>query len=209
MDHLITGILFGLFLAVLLGPIFIVIINATLQQGKKAGFIASSGIWVSDLIFITLSYLFVRKVSNLVQNETYQFWMAITGGIILAVFGIVTMIKKAKFSTDEFDEKVTFKGFADYFMRGFLVNTVNPFTFFFWLTVMTTEVLGKFLTDQQAFYFILGIFCTIILTDSLKVILAGFIRKHLTQETFGYFTKVAGIGLLAFGIYFLYYAFFH
>lgn len=209
MDHLLRGVLFGLFLAGLLGPIFIVVINATIQQGRKAGFISSFGIWISDLIFISLSYLFVRKVSALVQNEEYQFWMAIIGGIILAIFGVVTMLKKASFSADSFDEKVSLKGFADYFIRGFLVNTVNPFTFFFWLTVMTTEVIGKSLTEYQALFFIAGIFGTIIFTDSLKVILAGFIRKYLNPNSFSYFTKIAGFGLFAFGIYFLYYAFSH
>ena len=220
MDVLGRGILFGLVLAVMLGPIFIVIINTSLQYGRKAGLIASLGVWLSDLIYISLSYFFINQVADLVENPNFKFWMAIIGGSILIAFGMYNCLKRVEFTKGDLVEKlekpynenrVAFaqkkiqKSKKEFFLSGFLVNTINPFTLFFWLTVMTTEVIGNSLTPKDTFLFIVGVFSTIVCTDGIKVLGAGYIRNKINHKIVTIFVRVAGIGLVVFGLYFLYY----
>jgi len=203
MDLVLRGILFGLVLAVLLGPIFVVVINTSIQHGKKAGFIACAGVWISDLVIISLSYIFVNQVKDFLLDSQVKLVLGIVGGLILIGIGVVNVMKKIEFEKGAFAQRINLKSFADYLLKGFLVNTVNPFTFFFWLTVMTTEVAATELTPNETYIYLASIFLTIVSTDSLKVILAGEIRKKLTPFYFKKFVRIAGIGLIGFGTYFL------
>ena len=204
MPLFIEGVGFGLVLAALLGPIFVVLMHSSIKRGSKAGFAAASGIWFSDLSFILLSYLFVSELVKYVDNENFTFWSSLAGGIILLVFGIVTMFRKASFDEESLDESIPLKEWSAFFIKGILVNTVNPFTFVFWIGVMTSNVIGRNLDLSQTIEFVGAIFLTIVLTDSLKVLLANGIRQHINQRTFSMISKVAGIGLIGFGIYLLY-----
>jgi len=62
MQYVFEGILFGLTLTILLGPIFIVLIQSSLENGSKAGLIAASGIWISDIIIVVLSLKFIQNI---------------------------------------------------------------------------------------------------------------------------------------------------
>lgn len=208
MDLIVRGILFGLVLAVLLGPIFIVVVNTSIQHGKKAGFIASLGVWISDAVIIVLSYIFINQIKDFLLEPRVKLILGIIGGAVLIGIGIMNLVKKIEFENGAFAQKIDLKSFTDFLLKGLLVNTVNPFTFFFWLTVMTTEVTASDLTGKEAIIYLSAIFLTIVVTDTLKVILAGEIRKKLTPLYFKRFVRIAGAGLIAFGIYFLTYVLF-
>ena len=52
MDALGSGILLGLTLSILTGPILFTIIQTSIEEGFRAGITVASGIWISDLLFI-------------------------------------------------------------------------------------------------------------------------------------------------------------
>lgn len=207
MGLFIEGIGFGLILAIMLGPIFLVLTQSSLKKGVKAGITVASGVWLSDLIFITSSYFFISQLDRFIKDVSFTFWSSILGGIILCSFGLVTLIKKTQLDSDDFDIKLNLKSFGSFFSKGFLVNTVNPFTFVFWIGVMTSYVIGRDLQWGETFSFVSGIFLTIVITDLTKVFLAGYIRRKMNHSFFTVFSKIAGIGLLGFGVYLFYYAF--
>lgn len=219
MDLILNGLFFGLFLAILLGPIFIVTINGTIQRGKKAGFAITGGVWFIDFLVIILSYFFVNEMKAYLDNPQVKMFLGITGGIIFIIIGIINLrktINKKDIKGDIFEvekggafaQNLGTKTVFEFFMKGILVNTLNPFTFFFWLTIMSTRVFAINLNVSETILYIGTIFCTIVVTDSLKVILADKIRKIMKPKHFIYFTRIAGVGLLSFGLYFLIYVFY-
>lgn len=231
MGLFLEGIWFGLVLAILLGPIFIVLIHSSIENGKSAGFSVASGVWFSDVLFIGLSYFFINRIGTIVKSDAFDYWMSLIGGLVLCLFGVVAFFKKSKFSKEElevgFSQKIGTKelsesesgeknrelrksknkGVFGFFTRGFLVNTVNPFTFVFWLSIMTSNVIGRDLDHYLSFVFLSGIFITIVFTDVIKVFLAEEIRKRMNQKYFNLLTKASGIGLFGFGIYIMIRAF--
>lgn len=207
MGLFIEGIGFGLILSVMLGPIFLVLTQSSLKEGVSAGITVASGVWVSDMIFITCSYLFVSQLDKFVNDEAFTFWSSISGGIILLSFGLVTLLKKSTIHKEDFNKKLNLKTLSSFFTKGFLVNTVNPFTFVFWIGVMTSYVIGRDLNLNETLFFVAGIFLTIVSTDLLKVLLADVIRKRMNDNFFRIFSKIAGCGLMGFGLYLFYYAF--
>lgn len=208
MGLLIEGIGFGLVLAILLGPIFMVLTESSLVKGKLAGISVAAGVWISDILFIFTAYFFISQLNHFIQNDTFQTWSAIIGGLIICIFGIVSIFKKLNYSEEELHPKINFKTFSAFFAKGFLVNTVNPFTFIFWITTLTSNVVGRSLNGQESFIFLSAIFFTIVATDLLKVLLAAYFRRKLSNNFLSIFSKIAGIGLLCFGFYLLYTGFF-
>jgi threonine/homoserine/homoserine lactone efflux protein len=196
------GVVFGLILTIMLGPIFVALTQTGIDKGARAGITVGVGVWSSDLLVILFSYLFISQVDALVQDEVFKYWMGLVGGFILITFGIVIFLKKTK-SIKE-GGSFTVKNYFGFWMKGFLVNTVNPFTFIFWLGVISTKVIGINMNDTQAFVFISAIMLTIIITDTIKVLGAKAIRGRLESDHLQRISRVAGAALVVFGIVLLY-----
>jgi len=182
------GVVFGLILTIMLGPIFIALTQTGIDKGARAGITVGVGVW--------------SQVDALVKDEVFKYWMGLVGGFILITFGIVIFLKKTK-SIKE-GGSFTAKNYFGFWMKGFLVNTVNPFTFIFWLGVISTKVIGINMNDTQAFVFISAIMLTIIITDTIKVLGAKAIRGRLESDHIQRISRVAGAALVVFGIVLLY-----
>jgi threonine/homoserine/homoserine lactone efflux protein len=201
LSPILQGILLGLTLAIMLGPIFVTITQISIEKGARAGLSACTGEWFSDIVIISVCYLFVQKINDLVQDVTFTYWMGLIGGFILIVFGIGAFLNESKI---EFKQtKHSTNDYFGFWMKGFLVNTINPFTFIFWIGIISTNVIKSKFTNQEAMMFFASILGVIIITDIAKVLLAKRIRNNLKQTHFNIFTKIAGVGLIIFGISFL------
>lgn len=198
MQYVIEGVLFGLSLSILLGPIFIALTQSSIEQGHKAGLSVGLGIWISDLIFIIITYLFINKISETVTGDQFKLIMGIIGGLVLIVFGLLAIFRQPQLG-----DRGKFSGLRHYFQffsKGFLVNTINPFTFVFWISVISTYVLGKGTNKTESLLFLGSILMVIIITDSLKVFLANLLRKILKEIHVIWINRIAGISLGIFGV---------
>ncbi len=206
MELILSGILFGLLLAIMLGPIFVVTINGTINHGQKAGFAITSGVWISDLSIILVSYFFVSRMKTYLENPKLVMILTILGAVVFIAIGLGNVMKKPN-KEETFAQKVSIKNISEFLLQGWLVNTVNPFTFFFWLTIMSTKVVSLGLSPKEIILYVGAIFVTIVVTDSLKVVLADRIRNVMKPIHFLRFRQIAGIGLVGFGLYLVVYAF--
>ena len=197
MQYIVEGILFGLTLTLLLGPIFIVLVQSSLENGSRAGLIAGSGIWTSDIVIVVLSLVFINSISSYVLSQSFTFWVGLVGGIVLVGVGIATFSKKPIINFDK--KPIGKRGLFGYWLTGFMVNTINPFTFIFWLTTITTFVAKRQLNNLESGLFVGSIIATIMVTDSLKVLLAKLIRSRITEELLSKINKIAGTALIIFG----------
>ena len=202
LPFILEGFTLGLGLAILLGPIFVALTQTSIEHGGRAGLTVGIGIWISDLIIIVGTYIFVNKISNVVQDGTFQYWMGLLGGFILIVFGISAMLKKVELSYEK--KKFSAKNYFGFWLKGFLVNTINPFTFVFWIGVISTYVIGKKVNVQEASFFLGTILLTIIITDSLKVVMAKALKKRLKGDLIQWVIRGAGLILLIFGLILIY-----
>ena len=200
-ELIIEGVFLGLGLCFLLGPIFIVLIQASIERGARAGLIAASGIWLSDILIVYLVLHFIKNISPYVENKGFVFWMGLIGGGVLIGVGMATFVKKSTISFDQ--EGIGAKGYFHLWLRGFMVNTINPFTIIFWLSIATTRVSRRHLDGQDALLFMASIIVVIVLTDSIKVFLAKWIRTKITTEILMWINKIAGIALILFGFFML------
>ena len=201
MQALIEGIGWGLFLTVLVGPIFFALIQAGIEYGFRAGVALGLGIWISDILFVAAMLYGITYIQEVVALDGFERWVGLIGGLILIFFGIGTFVSKPPQISFEGQLEIKKKNpYLALFSKGFLVNTINPFTFGFWLGIMGT-ISGKEAWGKPEYWLFFGaIIGTIVITDSLKVLGAKQIRKKLKQKHLVTTRKATGIILFVFGV---------
>lgn len=195
-----NGIQLGLALSLITGPILFALIQAGVERGFRAGAALGAGIWISDLLFILTVFMSSAFLESIVSNDSVLRWLGIIGSIILMLIGLGTLLSKPPKMKYVAEIGTQRSPYHLLWLKGFAINTFNPFTFFFWISVMTGIVLAKDLDQSDATLFFTGILGTIILTDLTKVILAKRIRRFLKWKHLVWLRRIAGIALLLFGV---------
>ena len=202
MEALISGLQLGVILALMMGPIFFAIVQAGIEQGFRAGAMVGLGIWVSDFLFITFTYWGLQYIEDIASHPNFKLYLGLLGGIILLGFGLGTMLAKTpelKFEAPK-SKKERLQNYGNYWVKGFLVNTINPFTVFFWIGINTTVVINSHYDFNDALLFFGGIMGVIIITDSLKAYLAKRIRQRLQAKHVVLVRRISGAALVLFGV---------
>ncbi len=202
MDLVFNGIKLGLILAILVGPIFFALIQAGVEQGIRAGAMVGLGIWISDILFIFGAYFGVSYLTSIVESPQFALYLGIAGSITLTFFGLGALLTAPKAGGNPQWAKASFRS-STYFslwMKGFLINTINPFTFFFWIGVTTTMVIDGGLDNGEATLFFSGIFGTIVFTDFFKVVLSKRIRQALKPIHLLWLRRISGGALIVFAV---------
>ncbi len=197
LEYILEGLVLGLTLATLLGPIFVVLINTSMNYGARSGLVVGSGIWVSDLLFILFAYFFIHKIQHYVEDVQFKYWVGNLGGFILITMGIGQFFKKPDIKKIEFSSK--YMRNLGFFGKGFVVNTLNPFTFVFWFGVIGSKLLQSKHEDHLVMVMCAIILGMIVFTDSIKVIGAKWLSGKLKPDILLYVNKVAGLLLIVGG----------
>jgi len=192
-----NGVLIGLGLSIMIGPILIILVTTSIERGRKAGFNVAAGIWFSDLLFIILVGIGLRAISSFIEQDGVSKIIGLVGGAILIVYGIYEFKRKPHFDK----EKIKPYEYATLFVKGFMVNTVNPFSFIFWIGLMGALLVKNPLHHPLTIATLAGTFFTIILFDSVKVLVAHRLKKFLQEKQLNKISRFAGILFFVFGVF--------
>ncbi len=200
----INGILFGLLLAVMFGPVFFALIQNSIVKGLKPGVYMALGITIADISYIFLMYYSVRLFRN---NDTVSILLGAVGGAIILVTGILSLLKKVQ--KEEEQVKTIKKGFARQFIKGFVLNGINPFVLLYWLGVMTMVTVNYKYDGSEMLAFFIALISTLLFTDISKVVLAHKLRAWITPKRINWMNKIVGIALILFSFRLFYFALEH
>lgn len=192
------GVILGITLAFFFGfgPALFALIQTSIHRGLWAGFQLAFGIFLSDVAFVGLCFL---GAINFVNSQESLF--GIGSGIILIVFGFVTFTRKVRLARDDEDGSLNKPGPLTYILKGFFLNIANPFVWFFWMGVVVTVTANYKGDTRSLLFFFTGTLMTVLVTDMLKCFGSYQIKKYLTPKFILMINKIAGIGLILFGIY--------
>jgi threonine/homoserine/homoserine lactone efflux protein len=201
MDLLFEGIKFGLILTIMIGPIFFSLIQVGVEEGLGAGVMVGLGVWVSDALYIVAVYFGLSQLRAAIESPDFALNMGIGGSILLTIFGLSSLFSKPKIPFEQQLEEVQrSSSFWSLFAKGFLVNSVNPFTVFFWSSLMGTYLAKGNFSGQDAMIVFGGVVGTIVLTDTLKVVLAKKIRRFLRPVHLIWIRRSSGLALIGFAV---------
>ncbi|RMG76809.1 MAG: LysE family translocator [Bacteroidetes bacterium] len=197
---MLDGILFGLPLTILMGPLLFAIVQTSIEQGFRAGLAVGAGIWVSDLLFVLCAFFGVSYILAVVQWEGFELAVGSAGTIILLIIGFGMLLSQKQEPAPSETNQTRYKSYFSLWLKGYLINTVNPFTFIFWL-VITPAQSSKYLAASHGVgKFYIGILAIIFLTDFAKIALAKKIQPWLKPRNVLLMRRIAGAALIVFGI---------
>jgi threonine/homoserine/homoserine lactone efflux protein len=206
-NALITGTTMGLYLAISVGPILFTVVKQSLNNGIKGGFSFVAGIWLSDILFVVISNVFTVFTAHFA--DVYIRQIGYGGGLLLLVLGCYySFFKRAVIPAENGAENgIGNMEIARLFATGFLINTLNPILFFEWLTAATVFA-ATYSVNQRVLIFTVCLLINI-LSDTLKVMLAGKIKPRLTLHNLHIINRSTGFILIACGGFLLYQTFYH
>ncbi len=205
---LLQGILLGISLSFLIGPLLFAIVEAGIGQGFRAGLSVAAGIWVSDGLYVMAAFYGMGAMETLVALPHFKLWTGLLGGLMLIGFGLGSLYKSHKQHKSQLSDSLVLaqssvqmqKTYLWWWLRGFLLNSVNPGTVIFWLGITSAVVVPSGWGHEQMRIFFGGMLATLILTDMLKAWAAKKLRRFLTPTHTRQIQRGIGLFLIIFGV---------
>ena len=189
------GFATGMMLTIMLGPVTMIILRYGLQVNRLAGLWAAAGTWVSDFVFIGLTYWMTTTIDSWSQQPGIRLAMFLVGGFGLLVMGALMLrVRKKSFSAEG---DVVQASYIQAFVGGFLVNSLSPFTLFFWLGA---AVFLHLQSDNPIWYYA-GLMLALAAGDFTKAWLAPKLSSWLKESHVYWIQIVAGVLIACTGLY--------
>ena len=201
MELILKAVFTGVILSLMIGPAFFLLLETSIKKGVRAALAFDLGILLSDLFYIAIAYIFYGEVAKLVSGKHTELLKAISGGLFI-IYGLISIFKKAKIqSQEEIDNSsYTSKDYLIQFLKGLMLNLVNPMVIFYWFSVMAlgTEHGVDSWIDNLVFIGVLLL--TFFSIDVLKIIGAKKLRPFITDPLLRSLNRITGSILLLFGV---------
>ncbi len=200
MHTIIEGVIMGLTLSLFFGfgPAMVAEIQTSILRGFWPGVLLAFGVFLSDAALVALGFLGAVQIFE--SNKTL---LGIIGGLILIIFGVVTYRRKVMINVDASapDFKKDEPYFTTYILKGFFINITNPFIWIFWMGVVVGFTANYRADIVMMVSFFLSALGVVFLVDMLKIFSAFKIKKYLQTHNIVWINRIAGAGLVIFGIY--------
>ena len=191
----------------MIGPVFFVLLETSIRKGIRAGLAFNVGVFLSDIIYILIAYLFFAQVSDLAEGESRGIAKVI-GGTLFIAYGLVSFFKKPQnmqISGNNTREVADWNEYAKLSLKGFILNFANPLVIFYWFSVLTFGDTKVSESDANSNFgmllYVIIILITFFSVDVLKIIGAKQLRPLVTARLLRALNQLIGIVFVVFGIF--------
>jgi threonine/homoserine/homoserine lactone efflux protein len=198
---ILKGLLLGLILSISIGPVIFAILKQSLTNGHKAGYVFVAGVSISDIVLLFICNFFTGFFTLALSHKAL---IAMLGAGFLLVMSVYTLFfKKIVFEggEDSKEKLMSKRDLVSTFLSGFFMNTLNPSVFLFWFAWTAAISANAEETESPLMYRIL-VFGTclvfVLLSDLIKVALAGKLRPRLTLQNMIIINRISGLIILLF-----------
>ncbi|MFZ0456772.1 MAG: LysE family transporter [Ignavibacteriaceae bacterium] len=188
------GIFIGFALAVPIGPIGIMCIRKTLNEGRLRGLIVGLGAATADLLYGCVAAFGITFIANTLVSQ--RIWIRLVGGALLLYLGVRTYLKLPANTVIP----VNSNGILRSYLTAFILTLTNPLTIFAFIAVFAGLGLGSDLGNFSASVLVAGVFigsCLWFLSLSSAVML---FRKKLDLVGLKWVNRIAGILIIISGV---------
>jgi len=194
----------------MIGPVFFVLLETSAIKGIRAAVAFDGGVVFSDVVFILIAYFTSYQLLQKLEEEPALF---IIGGLILTLYGIISMIKAGKNQKRlrelALSPLIQIKNnYLSLFAKGFMLNFINIGVLGFWLGLIVVFVPKWDMTPNEVIYFFSLIIASYFFVDLNKIVLAKQLQAKLTTHRIFQIKKGIAILLIIFGMLLMAQAFF-
>lgn len=200
LEPIIRGILIGLLVAILVGPVFFLIINTSIKRGFVPASRVALGVMLSDAIFIFIAYF---GSTFLIYFNKYKSLSGIIAGLILIGYGCILAIRKSRIPAEAIQLSDKGSSWIVYLSKGFLLNGMNPSVLIFWIGVAGTVSVKEQYSNTHLIVFYSCTLLTIFSTDLAKAYVANKLKSIVTEKSLTRLNRICGASLILYGVYVL------
>jgi len=191
------GFTWGFILALMIGPVFFGLIQTSIEEGLKKAIVYALGVAFSDFCFVLLA---VIGISPLIEKAGWKDAILVVGGIVMMIFGVLYLKKSAEDVTYIYEAKKITSRKRKYFLKGFLLNSLNPAVLFFWIGPVGFVIADYSDVPGGAYVFLATALSTVFLTDIAKAWSARRILSWLNPRHINQMNKILGVAFIIAGI---------
>jgi threonine/homoserine/homoserine lactone efflux protein len=192
--YLIKGLIIGFSIAAPVGPIGVLCINRTLNEGRRAGLLTGLGAATADAIYAFVAGFGVMFISDILVSQ--QAWFRIIGGIFLCFLGIKTFLRK----TTGHNVIAKESSVAGTYGSTFLLTLTNPLTILSFAAIFAgigpVGATGGYLSAGLLVMGVFGGSCLWWLTLSCCV---GLLRARFNTRSIRWLNVISGSIMVGFG----------
>jgi len=191
---MVQGLAAGLIIAAPVGPVNLLCIRRTLENGWKSGMASGLGAALADTMYGMIAGFGISLVIQFVIRE--EFWIQMIGGIFLAGIGMVYYFKPQRpLEAPEDDSHAN----SD-LVSAFLLTVTNPSTILSFLVVLAALGVGRQSSLWQTSVLVTGIFFGSMAWWTILTCTARRLRSRITDHTMRWMNHAAGIVISCFGL---------
>ena len=199
-EDILSGIPLGIFLSLMVGPVFFVLLETSAVKGFRAAFVFDLGVVFADIVFISIAYFSSYRLIQTIKNDPAIY---IFGGILMFTYGIISLLKIHKTSKN-LDKKtineILKKDYLSLFIKGFLLNFINVGVLLFWFLILITIGPKLQLEPTRMIVFFSTVISSYLIIDIGKIVLAKQLKHKMTPTNILKMKKLISILLLIFGM---------
>ena len=199
-EDILSGIPLGIFLSLMVGPVFFVLLETSAVKGFRAAFVFDLGVVLADIVFITIAYFSSYRLIQTIKNDPAIY---IFGGILMFTYGIISLLKTHK-TAKNIDKKtlieIVKKDYLSLFIKGFLLNFINVGVLLFWFLILITIGPKLQLETPRMIVFFSTVLLSYLLIDIGKIVLAKQLKHKMTPDNILKMKKLISILLIVFGM---------
>jgi len=195
-DFLIKGFIIGFSIAAPVGPIGILCMRRTLNNGFISGFITGLGAASADAVYGCIAGFGLAFISNFLISQ--QEWLRLAGGLFLIYLGIRTFLSKP--AKDAASETVSHAGS---YVETFFLTLTNPMTIIYFTAIFAgLNLAGSERNYASAGILVLGVFSGsalwwLILSGGTSIFKSRFGPDTPTMK---WINGISGFIIIAFGL---------
>jgi threonine/homoserine/homoserine lactone efflux protein len=199
LKDVLNAIPLGIALSFMIGPVFFVLLETSVLKGARAAIVFDVGVMLSDVFFITIAYFGSHQILEKIKDDPSLF---IFGGLILAVYGLISLLKKKEqIVVEDVNLKVVKRNiYLKLLLKGFFLNFINIGVLAFWIGMVVVVGPNVGMVPARIFNFFTVIILSYLLVDLIKIFLAKQLQKKLTHEVILKIKRGMGILLIIFGL---------
>lgn len=193
---ILSGIIIGFIIAALPGPIGLLCLKRTLNEGRIVGFVCGLGVTTADGIYSLIAGFGLTAISDLLLFNTK--WLQIVGGIFLCLIGLRIIISRPSVNVT----RITGKGLISAYGSTFLLTLSNPMTILLFAVIMAGLGIGSQVTGYgNSMALVMGICIGSLIWWTILSYGGGFFQKYITPWGLTWINRISGMIFCLFGFF--------
>jgi threonine/homoserine/homoserine lactone efflux protein len=192
---LVKGLVIGFSIAAPVGPIGMLCIRRTLDDGRVAGLLSGLGAATADAIYGCIAGFGVVFVSTILLTQ--QVWLRLVGGVFLCYLGARTFLA----SPEERISATNPLGLAGIYLSTFFLTLTNPMTIISFAAIFAALGVGNTSGSYiSAVTLVVGVFVGSALWWLILSSIVSLFRSKLKPGWLKWVNRLSGLVILGFGV---------